>query len=379
MGQDTHHPIATGGHDGECLVVIAAPHVEAILRSLDYAGDLVQVAAGFFDAHDISNLAEAKGSLVGHVQTGAAGDVIEDARQIGGLGDCLEVLVKAFLRGLVVGGHRQQQRVYADTFGLSRQLAGLAVVIVRFAGDDGGRFALVLEDLAPAEQGDQIKGCGVDHARSAVINLAGLHAPRWCDPTLLDLGWTERISQEQADGLQAMLVIFAEQFVEHYGSQILPRDASILRSFIPKSASWMRGRQERFSPVHGDYRLDNLLFATPAGGSPVATVDWQTLEIGLPGRDLAYFLGNSLTSKDRRESERELVGAYHEALMALGVTGHSLDECFDDYRYGQFHGLIITVVASVILTHAGRGEEMFMEMFSRACEAIGDLESLELP
>ncbi len=244
--------------------------------------------------------------------------------------------------------------------------------------DDGGRFALVLEDLAPAEQGDQIKGCGVDHARSAVINLAGLHAPRWCDPTLLDLGWTERISQEQADGLQAMLVIFAEQFVEHYGSQILPRDASILRSFVPKSASWMRGRQERFSPVHGDYRLDNLLFATEAGGSPVATVDWQTLEIGLPGRDLAYFLGNSLTSKNRRESESELVGAYHEALMALGVTGHSLDECFDDYRYGQFHGLIITVVASVILTHTERGDEMFMAMFSRACEAIGDLESLEL-
>ena len=244
--------------------------------------------------------------------------------------------------------------------------------------DDAGRFALVLEDLAPAEQGDQIKGCGIDHARSAVVNLAGLHAPRWCDPTLLELGWTERISEEQAEGMQALLVAFTEQFVEHYGSRLLESDVSILRTFAPRSASWMRGRQERFAPVHGDYRLDNLLFGTAAGGSPVSTVDWQTLEIGLPGRDLAYFLGNSLTSKDRRESERELVDAYHEALIGLAVTGHSIEECFDDYRYGQFHGLIITVVASVILTHTERGDEMFMAMFSRACEAIRDLDSLDL-
>jgi len=244
--------------------------------------------------------------------------------------------------------------------------------------DDGGRFALVLEDLAPAQQGDQIEGCNVDEACSAVINLAGLHGPRWCDPALHELGWVRRVSEEQAEGMQAFLVDVTEQFVEHYGDRVLKRDAKVLRAFAGNSAHWMRGRSERFSPIHGDYRLDNLLFATPAGGSPVAAVDWQTLEIGLPARDLAYFLGNSLQPSDRRGHERELVGAYHEALVGLGVTGHPLDECFDDYRYGQFHGLVITVLAAVILTHTDRGDEMFMAMSSRACEAILDLESLDL-
>ena len=121
-----------------------------------------------------------------------------------------------------------------------------------------------------------------------------------------------------------------------------------------------------------------MLFATAAGGAPVATVDWQTLEVGLPGRDLGYFLGNSLLPPIRRDHERELVGAYHDALLALGVSGHSPEECFDDYRYGQFQGLFITVLASVNLTHTERGDEMFMAMSSRACEAIRDLDSLDL-
>ncbi len=97
-----------------------------------------------------------------------------------------------------------------------------------------------------------------------------------------------------------------------------------------------------------------------------------------PGRDLGYFLGNSLLPEDRRKSERELVATYHDALIAEGVKGHSLEECFDDYRYGQFQGLLVTVLASVNLTHTDRGDEMFMAMSSRACEAIHDLESLDL-
>ena len=68
-----------------------------------------------------------------------------------------------------------------------------------------------------------------------------------------------------------------------------------------------------------------------------------------------------------------------EGLATLGVTGHTLEECFDDNRYGHFQGLFITVLASVNLTHTERGDEKFMAMSSRACEAIRDLESLDLP
>src|SRR5437588_11631273 len=49
----------------------------------------------------------------------------------------------------------------------------------------GSEFALLLSDLAPAAQGDQIRGCDDIESRLAVEALAGLHGPRWCDPAWL--------------------------------------------------------------------------------------------------------------------------------------------------------------------------------------------------
>ena len=53
-------------------------------------------------------------------------------------------------------------------------------------------FVLVLEDLAPAEPGDQLTGCTVEQARLAVVELAGLHGPMWADPKLFDIDWLQR-------------------------------------------------------------------------------------------------------------------------------------------------------------------------------------------
>lgn len=243
--------------------------------------------------------------------------------------------------------------------------------------DSESRFALVLEDRAPAEQGDQLLGCDVEAARNAVVNLAGLHGPRWCDRALLDTVWQR--NPLALDMLAAMLTERTRQFIAHYGARVSRQDVAVIEAFAPQCRDWLAGRSERFAPVHGDYRLDNLLFESdPAGRVEVTALDWQTLDIGLPGRDLGYFLGNSLLPADRRRTETELVRTYHEALLGYGVTGHPFEECFDDYRYGHFQGLLITVIAAAGLSHTERGDDMFMAMSSRACEAIRDLDSLEL-
>jgi aminoglycoside phosphotransferase (APT) family kinase protein len=43
----------------------------------------------------------------------------------------------------------------------------------------------------------------------------------------------------------------------------------------------------------------------------VTVVDWQTITLGLPARDLAYFLGTSLETSLRERMEPELVKVYH--------------------------------------------------------------------
>jgi hypothetical protein len=244
--------------------------------------------------------------------------------------------------------------------------------------DDGGRFALVLEDMAPSQQGDQLMGCSAEQAAAAVINLAGLHGPRWCDPSLKDIPWLRYVSATDAAHFEQILAESTKSFIQHYADRLAEADVDILKAFAPKCGSWLMDRRERFSLVHGDYRLDNLLFGRHDDGISITAVDWQTLEVGNPGRDLAYFLGNSLVPEMRRAHEQDLVRAYHETLLSYGVQDYSFEACLDDYRFGHFQGPLITILAAVGLAHTERGDDMFIAMCTRACEAIRDLDSREL-
>ncbi|MBZ5739172.1 phosphotransferase family protein [Nocardioides mangrovi] len=279
-------------------------------------------------------------------------------------------------RDMMAGAYRGEVRFYqllADTVTVRTPACHLAEV-----ADDSGDFVLVLEDLAPAAQGDQIAGCSVDQARDAVVNLAGLHGPRWSDPSLLDI---DTLTLNGPDEIALLLEMYGpttELFLDGLGDLVAPADAAVLRACVDAIGPWLLGRTERFGLVHGDYRLDNLLFP-PDGGPGVVAVDWQTLSLALPARDLAYFLGTSLRVADRRAHERDLVAAYHHALASYGVADYSLDDCWDDYVFALIQGPLVSVFGCAYGTRTERGDRMFAAMVERSCAAIRDLGTLDLP
>jgi len=235
----------------------------------------------------------------------------------------------------------------------------------------------VLEDLAPAEQGDQIAGCSGAQARDAVVNLAGLHGPRWCDPTLQEVDTLSINGPEEIALLLEMWEPTAELFLGGLGDLIPAEDAASLRACGDVIERWLLARGERFGLVHGDYRLDNLLFP-PDGGPGVVAVDFQTLSLALPARDLAYFIGTSLTVEDRRAHERDLVAAYHAALTSYGVVDYSLEQCWDDYVFAMIQGPLVSIFGCAYGARTERGDRMFAAMIARSCAAIRDLDTLEL-
>jgi hypothetical protein len=240
-----------------------------------------------------------------------------------------------------------------------------------------GDFVLVLEDMAPAAQGDQVAGCDVDTARSAVVELARLHAPRWDDPTLYEFEFLQRRSGPD-DGAQlaGLWELFLPGFTATYGGRLDTRQRGVLDAFGARLAEWVEGRQGPLAVTHGDYRLDNLLFATPAGGPPVTAVDWQTPGHGGPVGDLAYFLGAGLVPAARREAEAELVEAYRAALAAGGVDVDA-DWLWGQYRRDAFGGVIMAVVASQVVGESERSEAMFAAMATRHLQTCVDLDSLD--
>jgi aminoglycoside/choline kinase family phosphotransferase len=239
-------------------------------------------------------------------------------------------------------------------------------------------FVLLLEDLSPAVQGDQLAGCAVDQAAVAVEELPRLHAPRWDDPKLADIPWLNRGGDDSAAFTAQLIGSLYPGFRERYADRL---DADVLEMgdrFLPQLLPYMTGRSGPKTVAHGDYRLDNLLFGTEAGGYPVAVVDWQTVTYGPGISDLSYFLGAGLVTEDRRAHEEALVRSYHEGLLASGVGGLSWDDCWTWYRYYTFAGFLMAVAASMLVVQTERGDDMFVTMAQRHGRHVLDLEAERL-
>ena len=240
-----------------------------------------------------------------------------------------------------------------------------------------GDFVLLLEDLAPAVQGDQVAGCTIDQARLVLAEAARLHAPLWGSPALDDLDWAVRWSPESQDLMQAMLTMLWPNFVERYGADLDDDVVEMGGRFVARLRSYYEHRPEPHTVTHNDFRLDNLLFGTAEGGPPVAVVDWQTVGVGPALSDVSYFLGAGLSVEDRRAHEEELVRGYHEALVAAGVTGYDADRCWADYRAFAFAGFHMAVLASMIVERTDRGDAMFLAMAGRHGRLVLDLNAEE--
>ncbi|MFI6095018.1 oxidoreductase family protein [Lentzea sp. NPDC051213] len=275
-------------------------------------------------------------------------------------------------RALLAGTYRVEVCFYRD---IANTVNVRAPACYHHDSADDGDFVLLLEDLAPSRQGDQLIGCSIAQAHDAVVNLAGLHGPRWCDPTLLRVEGLGLNGLADAAALAEFYGPANEVFLDRVGGLLAPADRDTLREIPGVLEKWALGRAERFALVHGDYRVDNLLFS-PNDGAAVHAVDWQTLSLALPARDLAYFVATSLEPAARRNNEQDLVGTYHRALGPDVTAGFTYEQCWDDYRFAMLQGPLISVFGLAYGKRTDRGDRMFAVMATRACAAIRDLDSI---
>lgn len=241
---------------------------------------------------------------------------------------------------------------------------------------DTSRFTLLLEDLSPAEQGDQLTGCSVEVAESAISELVGLHAPMWGDPRLTELDWLVSADTSEQSAMQQLLPTLWAGFKDRYASDLDDRVAGVGETLFANLPAYFAPSGGPETIVHGDYRLDNLLVAPD--GKVVGVVDWQTCVVGSALSDVAYFIGAGLIEADRRSHEEALVRSYYDALTASGVSGFDWDACWDAYRRATFAGLLMAVGASMMVERTDRGDEMFLAMASRHSSHVKDLEAEEL-
>lgn len=273
--------------------------------------------------------------------------------------------------------------LYAIEVGFYRDLASqLPISTPRcfFADIDKDQryFTLILEDMSPAIQGDQMKGCSVEVAQRAIDELAALHATSWNDATLEGHRWLKSLIDLE-HRLLGLVQKHSPEFVRRLGSQL---DSEALQLIKQMNAGYenlisVQAKQPR-ALVHGDYRADNLLINEKQQPLRIVAVDWQTVTLGPPLQDVAYFIGASLTVDDRRTHEAALLKSYHEQLLVRGVTEFSWQQCQTSYQLGSFAGLSMAIRATSSAEETERGNKLFTTMAQRHSQHILDLNAQTL-
>ncbi len=274
--------------------------------------------------------------------------------------------------GAGLGAYIKEVRFYQSV------APGLGDVVARchdaVADRESGWFTLMLEDLAPAHPGDEVVGATARQARVGVEALAKIQARHWDDPHLAATRWLNAPSPLNQTLLSSLLPRFAERYAERISGEHL----EVAERFVPRLDAWLAAERGPRALQHGDFRLDNLLFAPDTSERPVVAVDWQTAFFGSAMHDLAYFLGCSLPVLARRAEGEALVRRYHECLVDAGVRAMSFGECFERYRGMAFGGLLMSVAAAMLVERTDRGDDMFMTTFSRHAQHAIDLDALSL-
>ncbi len=237
-----------------------------------------------------------------------------------------------------------------------------------------GIFDVLLGDANPAVVGDEIRGATIAQAQLAVTELARLQGPLLGDTTLADAPWLNRDTPLN----QGLITALHAGFVDRYGDRIAPQHRMVCERLVGGFDAYLaeeaaEGRIQGL--VHGDYRLDNMLFGAVGAERPLTVVDWQTVTSGPAMTDLAYFLGCALPVEERRAHYDELLRAYHAALGPDAPI--SLADVREGVRRQSFFGVMMAIVSSMLVERTERGDAMFMTMLQRHCEHVLDVDALE--
>ncbi|WP_435417667.1 phosphotransferase [Parerythrobacter aurantius] len=239
---------------------------------------------------------------------------------------------------------------------------------VYFSGlaDDGGDFVLLFEDLGPCRGGNQIAGCDLADAEHAIRQAAAIHAPSWHNRAILDTDWLVTKPEVSAQ-IRTLYPQAQAIWRERYADTLEPEFMQLCEAVAEHTATVFTPEPPApVSLVHGDFRLDNMLFDINDGAEPIAVLDWQTVTIGNPMTDIGYFLGCGIGDELRSQHEDRLIDLWLSEMAARGVKLNR-GEIWDDYRRGALHGLTTAVFSAAFVERTDRGDANFLSMARGAC------------
>jgi len=226
------------------------------------------------------------------------------------------------------------------------------------ADTDAGDYMLILEDLEGYSMGGQTADeVDVDLVTALVREAARLHTTWWNDDASL-----ARASLPDAEGpeLRAWMRVAREGLPiwertrgGQYPRKVVTKIMAAMSDIERLAATAAEGAT---TLVHGDYRLDNVMYAPNNLERPPVVLDWQLVRRGSGAYDLAYLLSQSVPTEQRRRHEEAWLALY---LEELDQPGYGEDRLRRDFAIGLLQALAIPVAAASATAQA---KELMVDM-----------------
>jgi hypothetical protein len=272
-----------------------------------------------------------------------------------------------------MGMYELETRFYRDVAPLVPNM-GLAKCYLAQLADDATNFTLVLEDLGgTAVAGDVLKAASADECSRALGELVVFQAPLWNSPKVAELEWLA--DPRRAIGVFDALPAGLETFITRFGDRLDAAHVKLFESVLPRAGEWVRSWKAPTVVQHGDFRSDNLMYPKDPRSDRTVVVDFQTVRLGPPGLDAAYFLGASLPTDERRAVERDLIAEYHRRLVNSGVAGFDFDAAWSAYREGAMYGVFLFVGMGAQVEDSDRAVAVITDQIRRYADMAIDLEA----
>ncbi|HPU15192.1 MAG TPA: phosphotransferase, partial [Polymorphobacter sp.] len=163
----------------------------------------------------------------------------------------------------------------------------------------------------------------------------------------------------------------APVFRDRFAGRIAPACLDAIDHFAAHADSIVRELPDGATLIHGEPRVDNVLFEDLADGHRAWLIDWQFADRGSPMFDLAYFLAGSVSPEDRRAIEDELIAA-HQAVISTVDPGYSLDRARAEFKACLPIALHFSAGAVMAVPAGDAEDRLLMTLVERNVAALTD-------
>ena len=239
-------------------------------------------------------------------------------------------------------------------------------------------YALLLEDLSKFRPGNQLEGCNLQDAKTALAGMAQLHAQYWNQPITEKFSWVIPLKLSAKAG-QAVFLDCLPRYIKANQDSLTPRHLELLYWLKEHAIALFDIYTSLPSTLlHGDFRLDNLFFDDKH--NEIVICDWQTLMNGPAGLDLAYFLSASLGKESRESDVSELIQFYRAQLAKHGIE---IDQGSLEWSYHAgmliiLHKVIPAEYQDMLELEGDRGHQLAVTWIERILRKLETIDLTEI-